>query len=325
METKSQEQAKLTQEEQEHLQKRIAKITARVERAMSAVNDVMALMSTGTRLYKNTKSQLEKIQRDIKDLKATAVNAAEGIKNSASNIGDTAKNLTGQSLASSMNSVVASRVIGGTASATDSTFNVLDSGMGALNYTLSSADFLPNKLQQKISEKEMQRRLLEAQKKLKEVEKAAKEWIQVNTKKYTEKVTGRQKELQKQLNRQIQKAINSITIFTGADPAMLEDLIERAEQTGMAYATGKQSASDQLDNLIGFAKSSALNRAMNMATAKSMEVLDKSGFKDLANDIKKDIPAIKKITGLALEQAGIPTNLGNNIISNIKDRLNINL
>ena len=317
METKPEEQAKLTRKEQEHLQKRIAKITAQVERAMSAVNDVRSLMSTGLSLYKNTKSQIEKIQRDINDLKNTATNAAEGIKNIA--------NGNGQTISSSINSVSISRVSGSATNIVDSVFGVAGNGVSSLDYVLSNADFLPNKLQQKISEKEMQRKLSEAQKKLKEVEKAAKEWIQENTKKYTDKVAARQKDLQNQLNRQMQTALNSIATFTGADPVMLEDLIERAEKTGLAYITRKESASDQLDNLIGFAKSSALNQAMNAATAKGMEALDKAEFKDLANDIKKDIPTIKKITGVALEKAGISNNLGGNITSNIKDRLNINL
>ena len=163
------------------------------------------------------------------------------------------------------------------------------------------------------------------QKKLKDLQGAAQKWIQENTQKYTNKINSRAQELQNQLNRQIQKAVNSISTFTGVDPAILDDLIERGEQTALAYITRKESAADQLDNLIGFAKSTALNHAMNMATAKAMKALDESGFSQLAADISNDIQPIKKLTGEALAAAGIANNLDGSIVSNIKDRLNINI
>lgn len=318
----SEEITRINQEDNKDLQNRITKITRKVETAMKAVNDVMALMAAGQQLYQNTKAQVQKIQRDVKDLEQMANNAVSGAKNT---IGGAAKNMSGQSLYSAVNPVTISRATGAVDSIANSTFNLLDSGMSSLDFAMSSADYLPSKVQKKISQKELQRKLQEAQKKLENIKKSAEEWIKENTKKYTDKITERQKDLQDQLNRQVQRALNSVAAFTGADPAMLNDIIERAEKVGLDYALGKKSAADELDDFIGFAKSSALNTAINTATAKGMEALDKSGFKDLAEDIRKDVPAIKKITGLALEKAGIANNLGGNITSNIKDRLNINL
>lgn len=318
----SEEITRINQEDNKDLQDRITKITRKVETAMKAVNDIMALMAAGQQLYQNTKAQVQKIQRDVKDLEQMTSNTVSGAKNT---IGGAAKNMSGQSLYSAVNPVTISRATGAVDSIADSAFSLLDSGMSSLDFAMSSADYLPSKVQKKISQKELQRKLQEAQKKLENIKKAAEEWIKVNTKKYTDKITERQKDLQDQLNRQVQRALNSVAAFTGADPGMLNDIIERAEKVGLDYALGKKSAADELDDFIGFAKSSALNTAINTATAKGMESLDKAGFKDLADDIRKDVPAIKKITGLALEKAGIANNLGGNITSNIKDRLNINL
>ena len=318
----SEEITRINQEDNKDLQDRITKITRKVEAAMKAVSDIMALMAAGQQLYQNANAQVQKIQRDVKDLEQMANNAVSGAKNT---IGGAAKNMSGQSLYSAVNPVTISRATGAVDSIANSAFSLLDSGMSSLDFAMSSADYIPSKVQEKISQKELQRKLQEAQKKLENIKKSAEEWIKENTKKYTDKITERQKDLQDQLNRQVQRALNSVAAFTGADPAMLNDIIERAEKVGLNYALGKKSAADELDDFIGFAKSSALNTAINAATAKGMESLDKAGFKDLADDIRKDVPAIKKITGLALEKAGIANNLGGNITSNIKDRLNINL
>ena len=76
---------------------------------------------------------------------------------------------------------------------------------------------------------------------------------------------------------------------------------------------GKDSASDQLDALMGFAKDAALNQAMNAATSKLFEGLEGIGATELANNLQQEVPAMKKITGEMLEKAGISNKLDKNL------------
>ena len=294
METKAEEQSKLATEEQEHLQKKTKKLMAKVQRAIVVVSNIASLVSAGMMLYKNTKNQLETLQNDAKSLGGS-------MKRIVANPIDIAK------------PTALGNVVNNTSNSIDSAFGILDSGMSAMGFALSQTDFLPNKLQQKISEKELMRKLQEAQKKLQEIQQAAQKWIQDKTEQITSKIAERQLELQKQINEQLTTVANSIQTFTGADPKLLQAIMERAIGVGKAYVMGKDSASDQLDALMGFAKDAALNQAMDAATSKLFEGLDSLGATELANNLQQEVPAMKKITGEMLEKAGISNNLDKNL------------
>ena len=294
METKAEEQSKLATEEQEHLQKKTKKLMVKVQRAIVVVSNIASLVSAGMMLYKNTKNQLETLQNDVKSLEGS-------MKRIVANPIDIAKPTALGNIANN-----ASNSIG-------SAFGILDSGMSAMDFALSQTDFLPNKLQQKISEKELMRKLQEAQKKLQEIQQAAQKWIQDKTEQITSKIAERQLELQTQINEQLTTVANSIQTFTGADPKLLQAIMERAIGVGKAYIMGKDSASDQLDALMGFAKDAALNQAMNAATSKLFEGLDSLGATELSNTLQQEVPAMKKITGEMLEKAGISNNLDKNL------------
>ena len=294
METKAEEQSKLATEEQEHLQKKTKKLMEKVQRAIMVVSNIASLVSAGMMLYKNTKNQLETLQNDVKSLGGS-------MKRIVANPIDIAKPTSLGNIANSASNSI------------DSAFGILDSGMSAMDFALSQTDFLPNKLQQKISEKELMRKLQEAQKKLQEIQQAAQKWIQDKTEQITSKIAERQLELQNQINEQLTTVANSIQTFTGADPKLLQAIMERAIGVGKAYVMGKDSASDQLDALMGFAKDAALNQAMNAATSKLFEGLDSLGATELANNLQQEVPAMKKITGEMLEKAGISNNLDKNL------------
>ena len=294
METKAEEQSKLATEEQEHLQKKTKKLMAKVQRAILVVSNIASLVSAGMMLYKNTKNQLETLQNDVKSLGGS-------MKRIVANPIDIAKPTSLGNIANSASNSI------------DSAFGILDSGMSAMDFALSQTDFLPNKLQQKISEKELMRKLQEAQKKLQEIQQAAQKWIQDKTEQITSKIAERQLELQSQINEQLTTVANSIQTFTGADPKLLQAIMERAISVGKAYVMGKDSASDQLDALMGFAKDAALNQAMNAATSKLFEGLEGIGATELANNLQQEVPAMKKITGEMLEKAGISNNLDKNL------------
>ena len=294
METKAEEQSKLATEEQEHLQKKTKKLMAKVQRAIVVVSNIASLVSAGMMLYKNTKNQLETLQNDVKSLGGS-------MKRIVANPTDLA------------NPVALGNVVNNASNSIDSAFGILDGGMSAMDFALSQTDFLPNKLQQKISEKELMRKLQEAQKKLQEIQQAAQKWIQDKTEQITSKIAERQLELQKQINEQLTTVANSIQTFTGADPKLLQAIMERAIGVGKAYVMGKDSASDQLDALMGFAKDAALNQAMNAATSKLFEGLEGIGATELANNLQQEVPAMKKITGEMLEKAGISNNLDKNL------------
>ena len=294
METKAEEQSKLATEEQEHLQKKTKKLMEKVQRAIVVVSNIASLVSAGMMLYKNTKNQLETLQNDVKSLGGS-------MKRIVANPIDIAKPTS------------LGNVVNNASNSIDSAFGILDSGMSAMDFALSQTDFLPNKLQQKISEKELMRKLQEAQKKLQEIQQAAQKWIQDKTEQITSKIAERQLELQKQINEQLTTVTNSIQTFTGADPKLLQAIMERAIGVGKAYVMGKDSASDQLDALMGFAKDAALNQAMNAATSKLFEGLEGIGATELANNLQQEVPAMKKITGEMLEKAGISNNLDKNL------------
>ena len=294
METKAEEQSKLATEEQEHLQKKTKKLMAKVQRAIVVVSNIASLVSAGMMLYKNTKNQLETLQNDVKSLGGS-------MKRIVANPIDIAKPTS------------LGNVVNNASNSIDSAFGILDGGMSAMDFALSQTDFLPNKLQQKISEKELMRKLQEAQKKLQEIQQAAQKWIQDKTEQITSKIAERQLELQNQINEQLTTVANSIQTFTGADPKLLQAIMERAIGVGKAYIMGKDSASDQLDALMGFAKDAALNQAMNAATSKLFEGLDSLGATELANNLQQEVPAMKKITGEMLEKAGISNNLDKNL------------
>lgn len=294
METKAEEQSKLATEEQEHLQKKTKKLMAKVQRAIVVVSNIASLVSAGMMLYKNTKNQLETLQNDVKSLGGS-------MKRIVANPIDLAK------------PTAIGNVVNNASNSIDSAFGILDGGMSAMDFALSQTDFLPNKLQQKISEKELMRKLQEAQKKLQEIQQAAQKWIQDKTEQITSKIAERQLELQNQINEQLTTVANSIQTFTGADPKLLQAIMERAIGVGKAYIMGKDSASDQLDALMGFAKDAALNQAMNAATSKLFEGLDSLGATELANNLQQEVPAMKKITGEMLEKAGISNNLDKNL------------
>ena len=294
METKAEEQSKLATEEQEHLQKKTKKLMEKVQRAIVVVSNIASLVSAGMMLYKNTKNQLETLQNDVKSLGGS-------MKRIVANPIDIAKPTSLGNIANSASNSI------------DSAFGILDGGMSAMDFALSQTDFLPNKLQQKISEKELMRKLQEAQKKLQEIQQAAQKWIQDKTEQITSKIAERQLELQNQINEQLTTVANSIQTFTGADPKLLQAIMERAIGVGKAYVMGKDSASDQLDALMGFAKDAALNQAMNAATSKLFEGLDSLGATELANNLQQEVPAMKKITGEMLEKAGISNNLDKNL------------
>ena len=266
----------------------------KVQRAIVVVSNIASLVSAGMMLYKNTKNQLETLQNDVKSLGGS-------MKRIVANPIDIAKPTALGNIANSASNSI------------DSAFGILDSGMSAMDFALSQTDFLPNKLQQKISEKELMRKLQEAQKKLQEIQQAAQKWIQDKTEQITSKIAERQLELQNQINEQLTTVANSIQTFTGADPKLLQAIMERAIGVGKAYIMGKDSASDQLDALMGFAKDAALNQAMNAATSKLFEGLDSLGATELANNLQQEVPAMKKITGEMLEKAGISNNLDKNL------------
>ena len=294
METKAEEQSKLATEEQEHLQKKTKKLMAKVQRAIMVVSNIASLVSAGMMLYKNTKNQLETLQNDVKSLGGS-------MKRIVANPIDLAK------------PTAIGNVVNNASNSIDSAFGILDGGMSAMDFALSQTDFLPNKLQQKISEKELMRKLQEAKKKLQENQQAAQKWIQDKTEQITSKIAERQLELQNQINEQLTTVANSIQTFTGADPKLLQAIMERAIGVGKAYVMGKDSASDQLDALMGFAKDAALNQAMNAATSKLFEGLDSLGATELSNNLQQEVPAMKKITGEMLEKAGISNNLDKNL------------
>ena len=294
METKAEEQSKLATEEQEHLQKKTKKLMAKVQRAIMVVSNIASLVSAGMMLYKNTKNQLETLQNDVKSLEGS-------MKRIVANPIDVAKPTS------------LGNVVNNASNSIDSAFGILDGGMSAMDFALSQTDFLPNKLQQKISEKELMRKLQEAQKKLREIQQAVQKWIQDKTEQITSKIAERQLELQNQINEQLTTVANSIQTFTGADPKLLQAIMERAISVGKAYVMGKDSASDQLDALMGFAKDAALNQAMNAATSKLFEGLDSLGATELSNTLQQEVPAMKKITGEMLEKAGISNNLDKNL------------
>lgn len=294
METKAEEQSKLATEEQEHLQKKTKKLMAKVQRAIVVVSNIASLVSAGMMLYKNTKNQLETLQNDVKSLGGS-------MKRIVANPIDIAKPTS------------LGNVVNNASNSIDSAFGILDGGMSAMDFALSQTDFLPNKLQQKISEKELMRKLQEAQKKLQEIQQAAQKWIQDKTEQITSKIAERQLELQNQINEQLTTVANSIQTFTGADPKLLQAIMERAIGVGKAYVMGKDSASDQLDALMGFAKDAALNQAMNAATSKLFEGLEGIGATELSNNLQQEVPAMKKITGEMLEKAGISNNLDKNL------------
>lgn len=266
----------------------------KVQRAIMVVSNIASLVSAGMMLYKNTKNQLETLQNDVKSLGGS-------MKRIVANPIDIAKPTALGNIANSASNSI------------DSAFGILDGGMSAMDFALSHTDFLPNKLQQKISEKELMRKLQEAQKKLQEIQQAAQKWIQDKTEQITSKITERQLELQNQINEQLTTVANSIQTFTGADPKLLQAIMERAISVGKAYVMGKDSASDQLDALMGFAKDAALNQAMNAATSKLFEGLDSLGATELSNNLQQEVPAMKKITGEMLEKAGISNNLDKNL------------
>lgn len=296
-------------EEQKHLQEKIIKITMKIEEYAQYVTQIMALIAAGQKLYQNTMASVEKIKTQ-----------AESTVDTAKRIGNDVKSSVTTSLTNPMS---ITNSVQNLQSSANEAFGVLDSSMSFLDYTLSSSDFIPSKLQEKISEKELQAKLKLAQEKLKEYKEVAEKWIKEHTEKYAAIVIERQNEWKRQADRQIQRAVNSVSTFTGIDPQYLNDLIERAEAMGMAYATGKKSAADQLDDLVSFAKAGALSQGLNIATAQGMKLLDKSGLGDIAEKLEKETPKIRKITGFAMDKLGVENELGSNINSEIKNRLKL--
>ena len=296
-------------EENEHLKERIMKITQKVESYALYVSEIMNLIVAGQRLYQNTLASVDKVKAQANDIADTAKRISSDVKNNVTT--------------SLTNPTSITRPIGNLQSSANEAFGVLDSGMNLADYTLSHSDYVPAKLNQKISEKELQRKLKVAQEKLAEYKKVAEEWIRDHTEKYVKLAVDRQQEYEAQAKRQIQRAVNSVSTFTGIDANYLNQLIEQAESAGMAYATGKKSAADQLDDMISFAKTGALSQALNIATAQGMNALNKSGLGDLAEKLETNTPKIRKLTGYAMDKLGVENELGSNINSEIKNRLKL--
>lgn len=115
----------------------------------------------------------------------------------------------------------------------DSAFNSVDNVLDIVNDNFLSNPLIPSKIQDKISQKELNRKIKEAQEKLQEWKEKAEEWIKTRTAKVTNWIAKAQKSATDEITKQQKRAANAIASFSGIDPEVLEKLIEQIE--AMAY------------------------------------------------------------------------------------------
>lgn len=137
---------------------------------------------------------------------------------------------------------------------TDDAFNLTDNALGFIDReALIYEDAIPSRISEKISTKELERKLRMYQEQLDNYKKTAQDWIKEHTAEITAWITNAQNTAKEQIDRQIQRKLNSIAVFTGMDPVLLNNLLEQGVDVAKAYATNDPNAKDRLKVAAGTA------------------------------------------------------------------------
>lgn len=167
----------------------------------------------------SAKNQVKNMKRDAQKMESFFSNPQNLMQNPLASVSQISGTISG-SAQKAVNSI-------------DSAFNSVDNVLDIVNDNFLSNPLIPSKIQDKISQKELNRKIKEAQEKLQEWKETAEEWIKTRTAKVTSWIAKAQKSATDEIAKQQKRAANAVAAFSGIDPEVLEKLIEQIE--AMAY------------------------------------------------------------------------------------------
>lgn len=236
-------------------------------------NDINATINTVEQTVNTIKDlpdrTLKQVKNSAKSIASNALSYKTAIGNSienplavgkiplitGSNLTDTPKRIidsVGNVGISNIRSLsnIPNNIMGNVSNLTGDVFNLTDSALGFIG---KYEDIIPSKITEKVSAKELERKLRMYQEQLDNYKKVAQDWIREHTEEITAWITNTQNTIKEQIDRQIQRKLNSIAVFTGMDPVLLNNLLEQGIDVAKAYITNDPNAKDRLKVAAGTA------------------------------------------------------------------------
>lgn len=294
--TKEEEIAEQQKEQQEDTRTKLQKFADKINQIGIKLGQLMeaaaALGSTAVNTYKDIKSDVDAIKNKVNTIK----NTVKDIKNGQNAV---------QALINNPMDSGSILQIGNDA------FSAVNTALDFVSDDFLSSELMPNKWQEKLSQKEIQRKIKEAQEKMEKYKKEVEDYIKKKTAAATEWVFNAKASVEDAIAKQTKRAVNAVASFTGMDPEALEGILEQAEAMALSAAMAKLQGksydiSTQLDILKDMAANAGKQHLLIMASNIQQKIAAGGSFE--LTDVVPGLEMFQKKTGENAETSatGVP-------------------